>query len=70
MTTQSSPLMSLILSHYCCSVKVNLSQHVFLLALDCYIFNKFKFEDMSTGCKMLMACNYATTVKQWCTSCK
>ena len=36
---------------------------VFLLALDCYIFNKFIFEHMSTR-KIVMACQYATNVKQ------
>jgi len=25
---------------------------------------------MSTGCNVVMACPYATTVKQWCISCK
>lgn len=40
-------------------MKVILFQHVLI----CYIFNKFKFESMSRG-KIVMACQYATNVKQ------
>ena len=40
-------------------MKVILFQHVLI----CYIFNKFKFESMSRG-KSVMACQYATNVKQ------
>jgi hypothetical protein len=39
MARQSSPLMSPILPHYHSSVKVYISQHVFLLALDSYTFS-------------------------------